>query len=275
MNVEQPDRLNRYQRVRRVGLRLNMEMVRRLSRAAIQEGAKRLGMLKGGTILFDSEDQSSVLMDFCIHHCRDGSQTALERHVATSRHPPDSDEAAYLRAQVESRYSLFAVEDVSPGSGAHLSDILRNERIFLMDFGFSQCAEPGMRLASRVLQMGDFWMTTGAGLPVDDSAWRETRRLLDRMRAAGYDPRHPTREQEADLEAGVVRACLRAGAGGQISYQTHGERPPSEDDFGPARSTDVRVGLNAPCPCGSGRKFKRCCGRGEEAGAGSFMSGAG
>ena len=26
----------------------------------------------------------------------------------------------------------------------------------------------------------------------------------------------------------------------------------------PARS--VKVGRNAPCPCGSGRKFKKCCG---------------
>ncbi len=23
----------------------------------------------------------------------------------------------------------------------------------------------------------------------------------------------------------------------------------------------VHVGRNEPCPCGSGRKFKRCCGR--------------
>ncbi len=29
-----------------------------------------------------------------------------------------------------------------------------------------------------------------------------------------------------------------------------------------ASSTGIRVGRNDPCPCGSGRKFKRCCGRG-------------
>ncbi|MDQ6803833.1 MAG: SEC-C metal-binding domain-containing protein [Actinomycetota bacterium] len=32
----------------------------------------------------------------------------------------------------------------------------------------------------------------------------------------------------------------------------------------PARS--VKVGRNAPCPCGSGRKFKKCCGSGDLAG---------
>ena len=30
----------------------------------------------------------------------------------------------------------------------------------------------------------------------------------------------------------------------------------------PIRNRDQRVGRNDPCPCGSGKKYKRCCGRG-------------
>jgi preprotein translocase subunit SecA len=30
---------------------------------------------------------------------------------------------------------------------------------------------------------------------------------------------------------------------------------------GPAYDFAPKVGRNEPCPCGSGRKFKRCCGR--------------
>jgi SEC-C motif domain protein len=29
----------------------------------------------------------------------------------------------------------------------------------------------------------------------------------------------------------------------------------------PVRSSQAKVGRNEPCPCGSGRKFKHCCGR--------------
>jgi uncharacterized protein YecA (UPF0149 family) len=25
-----------------------------------------------------------------------------------------------------------------------------------------------------------------------------------------------------------------------------------------------KIGRNAPCPCGSGKKYKKCCGKGEE-----------
>ena len=29
----------------------------------------------------------------------------------------------------------------------------------------------------------------------------------------------------------------------------------------PVRSTGPKVGRNDPCPCGSGKKYKQCCGR--------------
>lgn len=38
------------------------------------------------------------------------------------------------------------------------------------------------------------------------------------------------------------------------------ETEPEEDREAPARST--KVGRNAPCPCGTGRKYKHCCGAG-------------
>jgi SWIM/SEC-C metal-binding protein len=43
-------------------------------------------------------------------------------------------------------------------------------------------------------------------------------------------------------------------------YRLMGELP--EDDEGPGPPATARaptVGRNDPCPCGSGRKYKRCC----------------
>ncbi|MBW2635738.1 MAG: SEC-C domain-containing protein [Deltaproteobacteria bacterium] len=36
-----------------------------------------------------------------------------------------------------------------------------------------------------------------------------------------------------------------------------GEKPKKK----PAKRSEKKVGRNAPCPCGSGKKFKKCCGR--------------
>jgi preprotein translocase subunit SecA len=54
----------------------------------------------------------------------------------------------------------------------------------------------------------------------------------------------------------------------------HGDRPPTSDgmssngdgselklDLAPVRREVPKVGRNEPCPCGSGKKFKNCCGR--------------
>jgi preprotein translocase subunit SecA len=52
-----------------------------------------------------------------------------------------------------------------------------------------------------------------------------------------------TAEQQADLAA-----ADRAGGGGAAVVQTIKRKAP-------------KVGRNDPCPCGSGKKYKQCCGR--------------
>jgi len=58
------DIVARYKRLRPVRLRLNNELVQRLPIDALKEGAKRIGMLRNGTFVFENEDESSVLMDY-------------------------------------------------------------------------------------------------------------------------------------------------------------------------------------------------------------------
>ena len=57
----------------------------------------------------------------------------------------------------------------------------------------------------------------------------------------------------------------------ELGLKTHRERPPKPNELTELgrrlRETVVplvarpKVGRNDPCPCGSGRKFKKCCGR--------------
>jgi preprotein translocase subunit SecA len=42
-----------------------------------------------------------------------------------------------------------------------------------------------------------------------------------------------------------------------------GEAPAPRPKIQPVRRTQPKVGRNDPCPCGSGRKYKQCCGRGK------------
>ena len=153
--------------------------------------------------------------------------------------------------------------------GVQVSDLLRNESLFLMDVGFGNSAVPGLVLAGRIMANEDFAQTTGAALPfgVPNAAQRA---LLVRGLEAIYkgDLSQLSPEKSSGLSATIIRGCLETGAMEHIRYDEPGAMPEggrrrtaSEPFRGSAgAAAPRRVGRNDPCPCGSRKKFKHCCG---------------
>src|SRR5439155_8740576 len=102
--------LPRYKHLRRVGLELNNRLVKTVTRSILDEGGKKLGILKRDVLTLDTEDEIAVLMDYCIHDVRRRGVNAVERYLATAPAAPESDEMVLLQALRQARYSLFAVE---------------------------------------------------------------------------------------------------------------------------------------------------------------------
>jgi len=79
--------------------------------------------------------------------------------------------------------------------------------------------------------------------------WGMEKTLMMRGWAAGFD---------MSTEEGVGQFVEH------ISKQIAGERLRSENsepaDPKPLRREAPKVGRNDPCPCGSGKKYKKCCG---------------
>jgi len=104
----------------------------------------------------------------------------------------------------------------------------------------------------------------GAGAPITmrsfgsgDSKWRmqftflllqQSESLLD-----GVDTRHTliVSQRGTGMAAGLVGA-----------YRYFRSQPEANSDIGTPepRRTARKAGRNDPCPCGSGKKYKRCCG---------------
>ena len=66
-----------------------------------------------------------------------------------------------------------------------------------------------------------------------------------------------TAKKEAEVAAIVIRECRSTGMTSRIAYAEPGGRARPA----PGGSEVRRIGRNDPCPCGSGKKFKACCGR--------------
>jgi hypothetical protein len=162
----------------------------------------------------------------------------------------------------QARYALIVVEAAESGVGIYVRDLLRDESLFVVDIGLSQTASVGMALAARLVAPEGFVCTTGAALPFGMLLPENRPRVMDGLRKLfpGADLRQLSPEETSLLTARVIRMCLEQGAAERIEYvgterwsavSRRGSGPP------PAR----RMGRNDSCPCGSGRKFKHCCGR--------------
>ena len=245
----------RYVRMRKIGFELNKVLPKYVPKEAIEATARKLGMWRDGMLVFDNTDQSCVLFDQAIYgYFRDG-KNAIDRYV--DQHPPDPGSVyeAVLGAKKLAFHSLFQVEETVPDMGVHVHDILYDRRHFLADVGFSQTAGRGAVLVTRVLPVGDFIMTTGAGLPVDADTLAKISRL-PALNAPSRDLADMSRQEMADVASTIIGLCLKSGASRSISYQGVYE---DADNGGAAATSAPRVGRNAPCPCGSGKKYKKCC----------------
>src|SRR5215216_3032315 len=118
-------------------------------------------------------------------------------------------------------------------------------------------------------------------LSVVDSRWREHLYEMDYLREGigwrGLSQRDPLveykregfdlfQEMERGLKADYVTYIyrvenikLREEEMQQLSY-SGGEEEPNQRPSSPRKRTEAKVGRNDPCPCGSGKKYKKCHG---------------
>ncbi len=91
--------LERYNSLRHVGRKMHLRMAELLDREEIHEAADRLGMLRGETIVLDTEDMISVVMDFALLHLRRDGQNAVQRYLRDAPPRPGSDARVFLEAR--------------------------------------------------------------------------------------------------------------------------------------------------------------------------------
>ena len=260
------DIVAQYRRLRPIRLRLNDELVSRCSRDVLEEGAKKLGILRGGTFVLDSEDEMSVLMDYCVYDVYRRGRNAIEQYLCDCPPDPDSEEMTCLHAMQHATYALVVVLEVEAGVGCHVRNMFTDETRLLADTGLSKTARHGAVIATRLLDFGDFISTSGAALPLgildddDVEAWQRE------LRTGVHDDRHDP--------APLIRELLQRGASSDVRYEGEDTQrrfdvaegsPPmphsAQERRALAKSLASKPAENRRCRCGSGKMFKNCCGK--------------
>jgi hypothetical protein len=254
-----------YQHLRETDRRLMARIMdmKMIPRAAYDEIGAALGIMVKGVLVFDTIDVSAVLADCCLHDwIRDG-ENLIAKFRRQHPVPPGSDEDYLLRAHQQAQFRVLISERVARGAGAECIDALCGERLFLMDVALGDNAptDVPVALASRTIPYDGYWATTGAALPIaSEKTCAALVQTFDRLTrtATPVDPHK--------MALTIIRACLESGAADHVRYE--GVDEPEEDwselpmrvaPSLPPHASRIGLGRNDPCPCGSGKKYKRCC----------------
>jgi len=206
--------VERYRRLRAVSTELNHEIIKTIPRQTIYDVGDATGILRNGVLEFESEDMTSVLMDCCLYDWFEDDKNVVQRYSETHPAKPGTDERYLLDAYLQAKYRLLVVQSAVPGAGIHCQDLLNDEELFVMDLGLSQTAKNAeAAFASRTIPLGEYWMTGGAGLPINS-------------KAAVQDALKRIESRKQNLASGqgrvpllIVRACLAAGAADRVTYE--------------------------------------------------------
>jgi hypothetical protein len=256
--------VDRYLRLRPVRMAMNHKLVRRLSRDDLREGAKKLGLLKGQQFVFNTEDETSVLMDYCIYEVYRHGQNAIDRYLRDCPPPTGSDEMLVLSAMQQSSFELLQVQEVERGVGCRCRNLATDEVRLLIDMGLSTSTIPGTLLVTRINDFGEFIATTGAalplGIPAKDILAKWERDFKAARGGAKFD------------SAAIIRAYLKSGMSSQVTYTEPGSTAArtGQEQYRIDGPTETKRASTAPgaskpdnrrCRCRSGKMYKNCCGK--------------
>ena len=130
----------------------------------------------------------------------------------------------------------------------------------LIDAADRHMAEKAVRLGPDIMRMAEKNLL----LQVLDQQWKEHLLTLDQLRQGitlrAYGQKDPLNEykREAFLMFETMLANMRETTSMVLSHVEI--RQPDEDGAPAEASANAKVSRNAPCPCGSGKKFKHCHG---------------
>jgi hypothetical protein len=128
---------------------------------------------------------------------------------------------------------------------------------FLNETGRLPNAKPFLALAKEA-------RTRLPRLAADPRNWGMAKSLFMAGRAAGFDM---TTEKGMRMFRAAYNASLLDKLGARPREDQEERQEEEEDSLGylevtqPVRRAEPKVGRNDPCPCGSGKKYKKCCGR--------------
>jgi len=214
--------LARYRSLREISKVHHARVLDFLSPSLVMQHARRLGLTDGKRLVLGSLDELTLAFDLAIHTAPVGRSRAIDRYARNAPPPPGADEALVLDAMRNARFSVLSVEGRHQAAGLVLTDVFRDEEVWLVDEGLEISLPKRTLFATRYFTPDGFSMTAGAGMPVNPVF------LADAFESAPQLMRKPLMQAIGDprFAEAIYRAAIADGMTERITYQD----PPGADD---------------------------------------------
>lgn len=143
-------------------MEVNSKLMKHINKEMMNQAVKLLGIrMQGNTIHFDSEEETSYLMNFLLYDYKVDGKNSVQ--VYQENHSVNTEiENEVINSMHSSYSSLFEVTSIR-GFTIRLRNLFREKDtpIKLIDVAFSMTANPGTLLFIRVVPVGEHYMTSG------------------------------------------------------------------------------------------------------------------
>jgi|GEM_PF-5955057 len=210
--------LEAYQALRAELTELTEQILPKLSKKILKQVSRKLHLNRLHLHDDEVEDVNLVAVDYALYHARPDGQTLFEAHFEAHPPTPGSPQEHLRDGLRRYRYTFLEIDAVQKGVGVEVHDLIYDEPFLLKDLNLSKSGKEGMFVASGLLFLGDYAMSTGAMLPLSQSAVEYLVEEID----AQFGPLEDLQlgdfsaRQANNLAALIIREALREGAFARI-----------------------------------------------------------
>lgn len=201
------DALDRYRALRALARTEQLEIIKALPKPALPECAKKLGLVKAGTLIINQDDEIAIAYDYCLQHFRRQGKNPIERALEADL---SEESRTWLTALNEARFSAFLVESILAHRGAQVRDLIRGDELQLTDLSLASTGQAGMILIGRIVSVDELHLSSGTMIPVPpDILERLVKPVFEKFGQNSDGSTTPiSASQAAALEAQVIRIAL-------------------------------------------------------------------
>ncbi|MBP1731356.1 MAG: protein translocase subunit secA [Deltaproteobacteria bacterium] len=215
--------------------------------------------------MMDNGDMKERIVEMVEELCEEFVNECAPEKV----YPEEWDIASLKNRIFETFFLHFDLDhvDIKSMTKAGLLDAVKTRVASAYDEKEKEFGEPTLRSIEQYIALGSL-----------DAHWKEHLLSLDHLREGiglrGYGQKDPLREYQREsfelfldmlerVKLDTVRKLYAVQLARQevpkpeapVIFMNRGDEPPPEQEKG------KKIGRNDPCPCGSGKKYKKCCGR--------------